>query len=400
MNSIPRPIDDHGGARPSAFHTVRLPDQPNQVTLFIRVLTDRISLALYNTLLLNRVNQIFFLVSESIISDLPMIHPTVQYISSTTDIPTFVENRLLSETNRHIFWHEVTDTSIIHPNFWTLLETAQPGVSLVFPDENGVAHTLVSSSHSQPVSPCLQVNTIAAYANPSQDSERIFTAVHHQIQRKLHKTLNEIRIDVSESFTPLCQLATQFMTDKSPYNVMTHRHPYTMVYDMFLRPYQARGAALHLGEVGILNGASIRMWREYFPDASISAFDIEKESVEKVSTIRRVSGYLVDAGNSRGLREALSEATEGGKKFHILIEDASHRLDHQLLFLRDAIDFVEPGGLLIIEDIFREIPAARFQEALDLIADKVANAVLVQPEHAFRWSPGWDNDRILFVWRR
>ncbi len=400
MSQEKRPIDDHGGARPSAFHTVRLPDEPNQVTLFVHVVTDRISLTLYNTLLLNRVNQIFFLVSDVIISELPAIHPMIQYISSTTDIPSFVRNRLLSETNPHIFWHEVTDTSVIHPNFWTLLETAQPGVSLIFPDEIGSPHTLVSSSHSQPVSPCLQVNTIAAYANSEQDHERIFTTVHHQVQRKLHTALNEIRVDVSETFTPLCQLATQFMTDKSPYNVMTHRHPYTMVYDMFLRPYQARGAALHLGEVGILNGASIRMWREYFPDASLSAFDIQKDALDKVSSIRGVSDYLVDAGNSRGLREALSEATEGGKKFHILIEDASHRLDHQLLFLRDAIDFVEPGGLLIIEDIFREIPATRFQEALDLIADKVANAVLVQPEHPFRWSPGWDNDRILFVWRR
>jgi predicted O-methyltransferase YrrM len=42
-------------------------------------------------------------------------------------------------------------------------------------------------------------------------------------------------------------------------------------------------------------------------------------------------------------------------------------LNHQLHFLKDAIQYVRPGGLLIIEDIFRAIPAARFQEALDVI---------------------------------
>ena len=53
---------------------------------------------------------------------------------------------------------------------------------------------------------------------------------------------------------------------------------------------------------------------------------------------------------------------------------------------------------MIIEDIFRAIPAERFEEALDLVSDKVSKALLVQPEHKFRFSPGWENDRILFIW--
>ena len=83
-----------------------------------------------------------------------------------------------------------------------------------------------------------------------------------------------------------------------------------------------------------------------------------------------------------------------------MLEDASHRLEHQLIFLRDAIDFVKPGGLLIIEDIFREISKERFQEALDTLRDKVANAILIRPEHKLRQSYGWENDRILVVWKR
>ena len=56
--------------------------------------------------------------------------------------------------------------------------------------------------------------------------------------------------------------------------------------------------------------------------------------------------------------------------------------------------------MLIIEDIFRDISKARFQEALATIQDKVANAILIRPEHSFRNSPGWENDRILIVWKR
>lgn len=401
MSSAPtRPIDDHGGVNPPAFHTVRLPDTPNRVVLFIEAATDKLGLFFYNTLLLNRVEHIFIMIDEELTGKLPALHPMITYISSKTNIPEFVKANLLTKEHPHVFWYKTTDVNLVHPNFWTLLETAQQGVSIVFPDETGAAHAIVSSSLEVQNAPVIQVNTVAAYSDSVKDNERIFAAVNHGTQRKLAATLNEIRVDISQTFTPLCQLATKYMTDKSPYNIMTHRHPYTMIYDMFLRPYQMMGSALRLGEVGILNGASVRMWREYFPDASLSAFDIDKTALEKVSTIHGVSAYHVDAGESGGLRQALAEATEGGKKFTVLLEDASHRLDHQLIFLRDAIDFVAPGGLLIIEDIFREIPAARFQEALDLISEKVANAVLIQPEHPYRWSPGWDNDRILFVWRR
>ena len=398
MSSTPsRPIDDHGGVKPPAFHTVRLPDVPNRVTLFVHTSPEKVGLFFYNTLLLNRVDKIFILVDESLLTQLPAIHPMITYLSNTVHIPLFIQENCLSEVQPHIFWTEIKDTDCVHPNFWSILETAQPGVSILFPDETGSSHSLVYSSREAPVVPATQVTTIAAYSSPS---EQIVSVVNHGNQRKLSTTLNEIRIDVSRTFTPLCQLATKFMTDKSPYNIMTHRHPYTMIYDMFLRPYQMMGAGLRLGEVGILNGASIRMWREYFPEASLSAFDIDKKALEKVSAIRGVSAYHVDAGESDGLRDSLAEATEDGKKFTVLLEDASHRLDHQLVFLREAIDFVAPGGLLIIEDIFREIPAARFQEVLDTISEKVANAVLVQPEHPYRWSPGWENDRILFVWRR
>jgi hypothetical protein len=168
---------------------------------------------------------------------------------------------------------------------------------------------------------------------------------------------------------------------------------------MFFRPLKAR-ASLKVGEVGVLNGASIRMWQDYFVNPQIDAFDINEDYLQKVAGLNNVHCYKVDAGDSRGLRRSLQEACITGKKYDILIEDASHRLEHQLIFLRDALDFVAPGGVLVIEDIFREIPAVRFEEVLQTCTEKVLYSVLVTPEHKYRWSPGWDNDRLLFVWVR
>jgi cephalosporin hydroxylase len=207
-------------------------------------------------------------------------------------------------------------------------------------------------------------------------------------------------IDVSNNFTPLCRLAFHYSTDKSVYNLMNHRHPYTPIYHMFFNSYRKK--ALKIGEVGILNGASMFMWNDYFthPGKVIHGYDIDPTSLEKIKDIPNSQGFLVDAGSSSGLKASLTKACSEDKELYdILIEDASHRLEHQLIFLRDAIHFVKPGGLLVIEDIFREISPARFEEVLDLISDEITNAILIKPEHFFRHSPGWDNDQILIVFK-
>jgi hypothetical protein len=122
------------------------------------------------------------------------------------------------------------------------------------------------------------------------------------------------------------------------------------------------------------------------------------QSLLHVKNIPNVITHLVDETDVHGIVPWLAEATSDGALFDILLEDASHRLDHQLHFLKDAIGYVRPGGLLIIEDIFRAIPLARFQEALYAVSEKVHNSILIRPEHIYRASGGWENDRILVVW--
>jgi hypothetical protein len=140
------------------------------------------------------------------------------------------------------------------------------------------------------------------------------------------------------------------------------------------------------------------MWRDYFPKADIHGFDITVNILEKITSIPGVTGHLVDNKNDHGVVPCLQKATEDGVLFDILLEDASHTLTTQLHFLKDAVGYVRSGGLLIVEDIFRAIPAARFQEALDSVKEKVHNAVLIRPEHTYRFSPRWENDRILLIW--
>lgn len=394
---MPTPLDHHGGSVPPQFHTLRIPDTPNKVILVV-TLDTKLNTSFIHTLLLNRVLAIVYKVSSQINSAINL-HPICLFIKEDVNIHSVVKDILNNSGLDSVFFYECDDTVPIHPQFWSILEVAKPGVNIQFTDTAGNEKTLCSYTHTGVASETRAVYpSVAAYTYTKSEYEQIVESALKNIMIKTRCSVNEITMDTSALFTPLCHLATKHMTDKSPYNIMTHRHPYTAVYDTFLRPFQ-RTQNLKLGEIGILNGSSTKMWREYFPVAKLCCFDINEGCLKNVETMPSVETYLVDAGKSSGLRNSLLKATHDGKKFDILLEDASHRLEHQLLFLRDALEYVASGGLLIIEDIFRAIPAARFQEAIDSVSHMVQNVVLVRTEHVYRHSPDWENDRILFVWK-
>jgi hypothetical protein len=319
------------------------------------------------------------------------------YIPSSTDTKTHAPP--LVPENGHIWCLDLQSSDLLHPRFWNLLEEATPGTSLDLQDPNGRSTTLYSVTPQGIAEKTEARITPWCFSDYVANQDMIQAAMDVTLQKITECLLQPITIDTRNTFTPLCYLATKYGTDKSAYNLYTHRHPYTPVYDMFLRQFRSK-PSLKLGEVGILNGASINMWKDYFPTAHLTGFDIDKNALQKIAELQNVKAYYVDAGNPRGLRHALTESCEDGKKFDILIDDASHCLSHQLIFLREAIPYMASGGILIIEDIFREIPYARFEEVLREHIDKVSHAYIIDTEHKYRHSPEWNNDRLLFVWIR
>jgi hypothetical protein len=58
---------------------------------------------------------------------------------------------------------------------------------------------------------------------------------------------------------------------------------------------------------------------------------------------------------------------------------------------------LKPGGILIIEDIFRDTPEERYAMELQDILDKISFICFYTTEHANRYSPGWNNDKLLYL---
>jgi demethylmacrocin O-methyltransferase len=92
-------------------------------------------------------------------------------------------------------------------------------------------------------------------------------------------------------------------------------------------------------EIGVLNGASLAMWRDYWPQAEVWGFDKE----------RRETDIQVMYGD-QSKPEDLAFATRLGP-FDLVIDDGSHVPADQVLGALTLVPHLAPGGLYIIEDV-------------------------------------------------
>lgn len=133
-------------------------------------------------------------------------------------------------------------------------------------------------------------------------------------------------------------LGLKYGTDKSSagHNVLSH-------YERFLS--DIRQFDLTLFEIGGLKGASLRLWEEYFPQARIVCLDIRPE-VKALETTR----ISVEIGNS-GNPSFLSEVVGKHGPPTVVLDDGSHRWDHQRVALKTLFPYLSSGGFYIVEDL-------------------------------------------------
>jgi len=206
--------------------------------------------------------------------------------------------------------------------------------------------------------------------------------------------IGTIVIDSSSIQSDLCVVGRACGTDKSPYNTVAHRHPYTAVYSMLFATLKSK--PVRFAEIGVAMGSSAILWDIYFPnsDARIYMFDRDQALLDRAAGITgsRVKYGLMDVEKDGDIRRALGEDA-----YDVIIDDSSHNHGDQIRIIHEAFPLLKSGGMLIIEDVFRSIPDEEYAKPLKEIILKCSNAYFILCEHKNRWSPGWDNDRLLVL---
>ena len=116
-------------------------------------------------------------------------------------------------------------------------------------------------------------------------------------------------------------------------------------YEWFFAPLVGKG--IRLLELGVLEGASLRFWRDYFENATVVGLDCNPVHIDDPTDMIHVyQGYQHDTNLLD--RIAKEQASDG---FDVVIDDCSHigrfaRISFWHLFQ----NHLKPGGLYAIED--------------------------------------------------
>jgi hypothetical protein len=120
-------------------------------------------------------------------------------------------------------------------------------------------------------------------------------------------------------------------------------HSYLPVYEQLFSPF--RDTCKNLLEVGVFDGGSIKLWEDYFPKANIYGLDLDLRRNKFTPRTHRVHILQADAYSPSVVGKFEPES------FDAVIDDGWHTLDSMCLFAALYINFVRPGGYLIIEDL-------------------------------------------------
>ena len=122
---------------------------------------------------------------------------------------------------------------------------------------------------------------------------------------------------------------------------------YFGVYDRHLARF--RGTDVHVLEIGVSNGGSLAMWRDYFgPDAVLYGADINphcRQFERPGGPAERV--FIGDQADRSFLRQIRAEVP----RIDVLFDDGGHKMDQQVRTFEELYSALSEDGVYICEDL-------------------------------------------------
>lgn len=177
--------------------------------------------------------------------------------------------------------------------------------------------------------------------------------------------LNTVLVRYKKFDNPLSELTKQYGSDKgSPIDDDISlsgwkTHLYTDIYHMLF--FGMRNNVSNVLEVGLgtnnddvlssmgsngLPGASLRAFRDYFPNANIYGADIDERVLFEED---RIKTFYVDQTNPAIIYNMLVDM--GVEEFDIILDDGLHTHEAAITLLENTFYKLKSGGIYIIEDV-------------------------------------------------
>lgn len=169
------------------------------------------------------------------------------------------------------------------------------------------------------------------------------------------------------SLSRINQLCEKYGSDKGsvtdgnkPYNWPSHT--YADVYELLFRLRRSSVERVLECGIGTNNpslvssmgekgkpGASLRVWRDYFPSAEIIGIDVDRDILFEDCRIRC---YEVDQTSSDSIKEFAKRSKLELRSIDIIIDDGLHEYDAGISLFEALHKFLKDDGFYIIEDVW------------------------------------------------
>jgi predicted O-methyltransferase YrrM len=208
-----------------------------------------------------------------------------------------------------------------------------------------------------------------------------------------------LNIDYKSDSSFLCKIGQKYDTDKSSQRLnvtnIRHCHPYTLFYDSLFK--HNKNNKLQIAELGILDGASLLMWQEYFPNSNIYGFEYNDQFINNFKqkyNNDRITLTNIDVTNKDSIINSFNNLNI---KYDIIIEDTTHQFEDQIRVIENAYQYLKPGGVLIIEDIFKSYNEQNYINRLSPILQHFQEYYFITLDHVNKNSTGWNNDKLFIL---
>ena len=177
--------------------------------------------------------------------------------------------------------------------------------------------------------------------------------------------------------TPLCEIMHKYGSDtgmgwhnytKEYYKIFNNRRfDVKAVFELGIGTTNLHIPS-NMGSKGV-PGASLRGWREFFPNAVIHAADIDKSILIQEE---RIETYYVDSLSDLSVISLWENPSLVPLKFDVIVDDGLHRADSNFNFLINSYHKLNVGGIYIIEDvIMKEDNLNEYKNRLKILLKKI-----------------------------
>jgi hypothetical protein len=83
--------------------------------------------------------------------------------------------------------------------------------------------------------------------------------------------------------------------------------------------------------------------------------------------------------------------------YDIIIDDTTHNFEDQIKVIENTYQYLKPGGILIIEDIFKSYNENDYIDRLTPLLANFQDYYFIELDHNNKNSTGWNNDKLFIL---